>query len=88
MKISKNFVLRQIAGTWVVLPLGAATTELSGMITLNETGVFLWKILENGATREELASALTEEYEVSFDEALADIDAFIVKLENAHCLEN
>ena len=87
MKTKSNFALRQVAGTWVVLPLGAASSELSGMITLNETGVMLWKLLENGATREELGKALTEEYEVTLDEALTDVDAFIEKLKKVHCIE-
>ena len=35
MKLKKNFVLRQVAGTWVVLPLGAETVNFSGMLQLN-----------------------------------------------------
>ena len=37
--------------------------------------------------REKLAKALTEEYEVTFEAALVDIDAFIEKLEKAHCID-
>lgn len=87
MKTKSNFALRQVAGTWVVLPLGAAAAELSGMITLNETGVMLWKLLEKGAERDELAKALTDEYNVTEDEALSDVDAFIEKLKKVQCVE-
>lgn len=87
MKIKPGYALRQVAGSYVVLPLGAASTELSGMITLNETGVLLWKRLENGAARSELAEALVSEYEVEFEDALNDVDAFISKLERMQCLE-
>ena len=65
MKIKENFVLRQVADTWVVLPLGQATVDFKGMLTLNESGILLWRLLEKGTTREALAAALTEEYEVS-----------------------
>ncbi len=88
MKTKSNYVLRQVAGSYVVLPLGASGTELSGMITLNETGVLLWKKLEDGATRNELAETLVSEYEVAFDEALGDVDAFVDKLQRMQCLEN
>lgn len=86
MKIKENFVLRQVADTWVVLPLGQATVDFKGMLTLNESGILLWRLLEKGTTREALAAALTEEYEVSETEALADTDEFVQKLRVVGCL--
>jgi hypothetical protein len=59
MKTKKNFVLRQIAGSWVVLSIAEATVDFDGMLTLNESGLILWRLLEQGSTREALASALT-----------------------------
>ena len=87
MKISDKFVLRQVAGTWIVLPVAEKTVNFNGMLTLNETGIMLWKLLEKGSTREALAQALTDEYDVTYAEALADVDEYIGKLERAGCLE-
>ena len=87
MRIKDNFTLRQIADTWVILPLSAATVNFNGMITLNESGVMLWNILTDGSTREELANALVREYEVSYDEALSDVDAFLKMLDDAGCID-
>lgn len=87
MKLKENFVLRQVAGTWVVLPLGQATIDFNGMLTLNETGAVLWRALEQGGDREALADALMAEYEVAREEALADVDAFVEKLVEAGCAE-
>ena len=87
MKLKENFALRQVADTWVVLPLGDATVDFHGMLTLNETGALLWKALEQGAGREELADALTKEYAVSMEIALADVNDFLAKLEKTGCLE-
>ena len=42
MKIKSGFVLRQLADTWVVLPLLSQSLNFNGMLTLNETGAFLW----------------------------------------------
>ena len=72
MKISDKFVLRQVAGSWIVLPVAEKTVDFNGMLTLNETGLMLWKLLEKGSSREALAQALTDEYDVTFAEALAD----------------
>ena len=87
MKLSEKFVLRQVAGNWVVLPLSDATINFNGMLSLNETGVMLWKLLQQGSTREMLAKALTDEYDVTFEEALADVDEYLGKLERVGCLE-
>lgn len=86
MKIKENYALRQIAGTWAVLPLGAATLNFNGMLTLNESGVMLWKLLEQGSDKAGLTAALLAEYEVSAEEAAADVDEFLDKLSQAGCL--
>lgn len=88
MKIKKDFVLRNIAGNWVALPLGNATIDFTGMLNINESGVILWRLLEGGCTREEMADALLKEYEVGYDEALADVDEFISKLDKAGCVDH
>ena len=88
MKIKENLVLRQVAGTWIVLPTAAKVLDFNGMLTLNETGLFLWRMLEQGSTREEMATALSGEYEVEFDEALADVDEYLEKLVDLQMLIN
>ena len=87
MKIKNTFALRNISGSWVALPLGDAIVDFTGMLTLNESGVMLWRMLEVGCTRENLTEALLSEYEVTYDEARADVDAFIAKLEQVGCID-
>lgn len=87
MKIKSTFALRNIAGSWVALPLGEATVDFTGMLTLNETGVLLWRMLEGGCTREDLINGLLSEYEVAEADAARDVDAFVAKLNGAGCIE-
>lgn len=87
MKLKKDFVLRQVADTWVVLPVGAASVSFNGMLSLNGSGALLWQALEQGADREALADRLTAEYEVERAVALADVDEFLTTLRSAGCLE-
>ncbi len=87
MTLKKNFVLRQVAGTWVVLPLGAETVNFSGMLQLNESGAMLWRTLEAGGGEEALVEALLGEYDVTRQQAEADVKAFLAKLEQAGCLQ-
>ena len=76
MKIKSGFVIREIAGQYIAVPVGERVNDLHGMIALNETGAFIWKLLENEKTEEDLARALTEEYEVSYEEALEAVREF------------
>lgn len=82
MKLKEGFVLRTVAGDTIVVPTGA-TLDLNMMITLNDTGKFLWEKLEKGAEVEELVAALLAEYDVDEARARAHVAAFVEKL-NGH----
>ena len=83
MKIKEGFILREVADSFIVVAVGEAVKTFNGIVNLNETGAFLWKALEQGATKEELLEKLTAEYDVDEDTAKKDIDAFVAKLEEA-----
>ena len=79
MKIKDGFILRQVAGQNVVLPMGE-DLNLNMMITLNETGAFLWENLQEETDAEALTAALLGEYEVDAATARAAVDGFLAKL--------
>ena len=87
MKIKENFVLRQVAGSYVAVAVGTASVDFNGMLTLNESGALLWHTLELGADRAALVAALTSEYEVDEAQAARDTDEFLKRLLEAGCLE-
>lgn len=87
MKLKKDYVLRHIAGTWVVLPLGEEAVNFGGMMKLNDSGALLWKALEHGGDKNALVDALTGEYQVSRRQAEADVDEFLSKLMQSGCME-
>ncbi|MBR7122303.1 MAG: PqqD family protein [Oscillospiraceae bacterium] len=80
MKRSSDFLLREVAGTLVIVPVGAAVSTFPGMITLNATGAYLWEQLETEQTEQTLAQALTDCYEVTQEKALEDVKAFVARL--------
>ncbi len=87
MKLKDGFVLRQVAGSYVVVAVGLQTLDFKGMIRLNETGAFLWKQLaENICTEESLVSAMTKEYDVDHTTAVNDVTAFVKSLQEADLL--
>ena len=89
MKIKSNFVLRSVAGNNVVVPTGSDSVKFNGMISLNETGAFLWKILANGADETALADSLEAEYEgVDRKTCEEDVAAFVKTLRDAGIIED
>lgn len=77
MKIQPGFALKEVADSFVIVPTGANIVDFSAMITINETGAFLWECLKEDITIEELCDKLCGEYEVDRETALADIEEFI-----------
>lgn len=76
MKIKEGFVVRKIANQYMAVPVGARAKELHGMIGLNETAAFLWELLKENRTEEELAALLYDEYEIREEEALQVVKRF------------
>lgn len=77
---SNSFLLREVAGKQVVVPLGKAAATFPGMLTLNETGAYLWQLLEKEQTEDSLVKHFCGRYDVNADTAREDITAFLTKL--------
>lgn len=80
MRRNENFILRHTADLMVILPVGLASVNFPGMISVNETGALLWELLAQEQTADILAEALTKEYEVEFARAKEDVDKFLEQL--------
>ena len=80
MKRSADFLLREVADTQVLVPLGAAMVNFPGMVTLNGTGVYIWEQLEQEQTIESLIQAVVDHYAIDKDTAAKDVAAFVAKL--------
>ena len=89
MKIKKGFLLREMpGGTSVVVGVGENSEKLKGYLTLNESGAFIWKILEKGATVDEIVSEILKEYDVEEGIVKADVTAVVSKLKEIGALDD
>lgn len=86
-KLKEGFILREIGGQVMAVPVGQQTSELHGMVALSESGGLLWKALEKGGDEETLANVLVENYEVEYDIALADVEKFLNSLKEQGVLK-
>lgn len=82
MKIKKDLILRSVAGENVVVPVGEMSKTFHGMVTLNDTGAFLWKFYTTERSLEEGVAALLAEYNVTEEVARKDVEKFIETVSN------
>lgn len=86
MKLNGTFTLREVAGEILVIPVGKTALTLNGMIILNPVSKVIWECLEKGAEYEQILKAVTDAFEVSEQEARADLNEFIEELRNQELL--
>lgn len=85
MKIKEGYRLRKVGSNSIVVALGGI--NFTGLITINETGTFIWKMLENGAETDEIVTALANECGVSAEDIKGEVSDFIEKLKGADLVE-
>lgn len=88
MKLRGEFVIRQVVDEVLAIPVGNTALEFNGMIMLNAVSRIIWESLSTGATIDEIVTAVTDKFEVSAEEARADITEFIDKLREINIIED
>lgn len=88
MKIKENFVMQELADEYIVIPVGEAADKLHGVIRLNTSGAFIWKMLsEKDITKEELIGEVCAAFSVDRTIAADDISSFLNQINVFDCLE-
>ena len=86
MLINQDFTLQKVGGSYLAVPVGEKSKSFHGMVRLNGTGAFLWKLMaEKDCTEEALVEALLAEYEVERDVAARDVRALVDLLAQNGC---
>jgi len=86
MKIRDGVILRTVAGTNVITP-AEANDAFDGILSVNSTGTFIFNLLQNEATREDIINGIVGAYDVDYSVAAEDVDAFIEKLASCNLIE-
>ena len=80
MKIKSGFILRQIADSWVAVPIGSMAGKVQGLISLNDTAAEIWKILEEDHTEEEVVELLARSYDEKPETLVRSVREFTEEL--------
>lgn len=87
MRIVSGFILREIVGETVAIPSGDSAHRLSGLLALNESGKFLFELLQSERSEDDLVHAMTDTYDVDFATAKQDVTDFLSLLRENALLE-
>ena len=86
-KTKGTYVLRQIAGEYLAVPISNEAGDDANIVILNPVSQIIWGKLETGATFDEILDVVTSEFDVSKEEATKDIKEFLDGLEEANLLK-
>lgn len=87
MKIRGEFITRQILDDTVVLPVGNTAIEFNNMIMLNSVSLVIWQCLEKNVSFDDILKAVTDNFEVSQEQAVADIREFLDGMRSYNLLD-
>ena len=87
MKMKEGFVLRNVVDEFIIMPTGDNIAKFEGAVVLNEVSAFVFKLLENPVSREDLLAAMLNEYDVDEQTAAADLDALLKQFADMGVLE-
>ncbi len=87
MKIREGFILREVAGTFVIISSGDDNLDFKGVITVNEVGALIWKGVEAGLSKEEIVEKILLEYDVTKEIASTDCEEFLEQLISKNIIE-
>ena len=82
-----DFVLRQLADEYVLIPYGATTEKMNQVLTLSETAAFIYEQTGHAASAEEIAERLGKAYDVPAEEVQEDVSAVLKTFRNCGILE-
>ena len=82
MLIKKEFVLREIAGDYVLVPIGKTSGEFKGLFPITETGAFIWNLLPEAENQDYIIEKFLTEYDVDRETVTSDVSEFLDNLRN------
>ena len=87
MRRKEDFLLQDVGGERLLVPLGAQVMNLNGLIVLNQTAAYTWALLAEERTLDELCAAVAERFDVAPDTARDDVGAFVDEIVHLGLLE-
>ncbi|MBU2487769.1 MAG: PqqD family protein [Proteobacteria bacterium] len=85
---ARGVVARTIAGETLLVPIRGDLADMQRIFSVSPVAAFIWERLDGKMTCQDLAREVSEEFEVSLEEALPDVEAFAQRLVSAGLARN
>lgn len=72
-----DFVYRKVIEETILVPVHMNVAEMDGIYTLNAIGAFVWEQLVTPLSLNHLQSLILDEYDVTPEVALSDLERFM-----------
>jgi hypothetical protein len=79
---SPSVVTRKTGNEYVLVPVTNNIADMTSVYTLNETGAFIWELIDGKISVEEIIAAVTKEYDIDIKTAESDVFSFIDNMSN------
>lgn len=88
MKRKADFKMQNVAGEYLLVPLGGQMAVLNGFVAFNDTATFVWELLAEERSLDEMTTAVAERFGVTAEIALDDVRTFADKIKLLGLLES
>lgn len=86
MRLNGNFVLRQIAGETLAVPVGDSALKFGGMIVLNPVSAVIFECLKQDTNLDSIVEAVTNRFDIDSAEATEDVTAFLEQMRSENLI--
>ena len=86
-RINPDFILREIAGEYTIIPIGSDNVFSNAVMAPNGTAVFLWEAFQQPSTIQDVVVEGMLEYEVTEDIIRKSIEHFVKEMLEYKILE-
>lgn len=87
MKLKYQFVFQNICGQYMAVAVGEDARRFSGVISLNETGYDICRLLQEDTDRDTLIDRLLDIYDADRDTVAGYVDQVVAQLREEDVLD-
>lgn len=87
MKRKDNFILQNVGGANILVPLGAQVLDMNGIVVINDTGSYIWELLAEDHSEDNLVEAIAARFDVDNERARTDVKEFVDNIAKMGLLE-
>lgn len=88
MKLKYNFVTNEVADKIVAVAVGDDLEKFNGFIKMNDVGAYIFNMLKNDVTEDEIVAAMQKDFEDATEEEIREaVKEFTDKLSESDVIE-